>query len=128
MSGWCASHSSPSCSGRGGTLDLAIKYARPLCRHADMAGYGATGDKGAQCIPERSPSLRRSLFFSIDSSARLQNNLAVYPQAPAAMKRTYHPSKIKRQRRFGFRARMATRGGRTIIKDRRQRGRKRLSV
>lgn len=43
------------------------------------------------------------------------------------MKRTYQPHNTRRVRTHGFRARMATSGGRKVINNRRRKGRARLA-
>jgi len=44
------------------------------------------------------------------------------------METTYRPSKLRRARKFGFRARNSTAGGRAILARRRRKGRKHLSA
>jgi large subunit ribosomal protein L34 len=44
------------------------------------------------------------------------------------MTRTFQPHNVSRLRTHGFRARMATAGGRKVIANRRRKGRHRLAV
>ena len=55
-----------------------------------------------------------------------QGDIAV--EGGGVPKRTYQPKVIPRRRRHGFLHRMATTGGRNVIRARRLKGRKRLVV
>lgn len=44
------------------------------------------------------------------------------------MKRPFQPNTRKRAKRHGFRARMATKAGRAVLKSRRDKGRQKLSA
>jgi large subunit ribosomal protein L34 len=73
------------------------------------------------------PANRRAPAARDAADTIRQRSIARFIPGDSNVKQTFKPSRLKRARTHGFRARSATRNGRAVIKARRAKGRAQLT-